>query len=700
MAFAGFAKAVATCPEAAEALYLLSPWRRPSLPAMHWLVEVSRVGDTVPSERYCIDARRWQSALQEARRLRGDAGALPKLTIELTDNGYRAVDPALKVRYLVTEAPPGTPLTDGARAILSTAPPPAVESNAPKSPSVPAPAAAVTSAAPPAAVPAPPAPVAAPPAVAAPLPVAAARPSVSNVAPAAAPAFTAASAAPVESVPPAGTPSSVPPPPPLPSTQVIRQREERPTDANPIAYRELALAVKAGVSRSEVEAVLRKKLDEVRAMLPEETRRYVQLAVFDHVFVKRPVRPPLGTLQWKDWRGDPVLAFPGFGESASDAPPSSVSTSRMPSWSPGMMTSVAPLGSVSQVPPVANHVSASPGTSAPVASASAPVTSASVPVPSAEPARPVSVIPARVVSVTSSPPAAVRDVAGAIPAAARVPVVPEPDDVPLALATVRASTAPAPAAAKAVADGASAVAPVAEPAPSGEPAVTPAPGVMAAEPVPPADVAPAPAPAPAVERPSQPPAERRSDPSLKRRSDPHLARRRAPGEDLIGDLFERMHELAFMPDIVSGAEFVVRVLSDLIPCEGTLVHVFDLGRREFVVVRARGPAAASALMFRTPDSDPFVIEVMRRPSMAANGAAPKHSKAFDALGVAPRQVMARGARHGGRYLGMIELGNPQGGSPFHESEVNALEYVCEQFADFVASRPIVLDEDLVRAHAN
>jgi hypothetical protein len=102
-------------------------------------------------------------------------------------------------------------------------------------------------------------------------------------------------------------------------------------------------------------------------------------------------------------------------------------------------------------------------------------------------------------------------------------------------------------------------------------------------------------------------------------------------------------------------------------------------------------------MFRTPDSDPFVIEVMRRPSMAANGVAPKHSKAFEALGVTPKQVMVRGARHGGRYLGMIELGNPQGGSPFHESEVNALEYVCEQFADFVASRPIVLDEDVVRA---
>jgi len=150
-----------------------------------------------------------------------------------------------------------------------------------------------------------------------------------------------------------------------------------------------------------------------------------------------------------------------------------------------------------------------------------------------------------------------------------------------------------------------------------------------------------------------------------------------------------------MPDIVSGAEFVVRVLGDLIPCEAAFVHVFDLGRREFVVVRARGPHAANALMFRTPDTDPLVIEVMRRPSMAPNGKAPTHSGAFGLLGVEPRQAIVRGARQGGRYLGLIELGNPQGGTPFHEGEVNALEYVCEQFAEFVASRPVVLDEEVV-----
>lgn len=50
---------------------------------------------------------------------------------------------------------------------------------------------------------------------------------------------------------------------------------------------------------------------------------------------------------------------------------------------------------------------------------------------------------------------------------------------------------------------------------------------------------------------------------------------------------------------------------------------------------------------------------------------------------------------GGRYLGAVELLNPPGGEPFTENEANALDYICEQLAEFLASRPIVLDRDVV-----
>ena len=39
--------------------------------------------------------------------------------------------------------------------------------------------------------------------------------------------------------------------------------------------------------------------------------------------------------------------------------------------------------------------------------------------------------------------------------------------------------------------------------------------------------------------------------------------------------------------------------------------------------------------------------------------------------------------------------NPLGATPFHQGEINALDYICEQFAEFLANRPIVLDADLI-----
>jgi hypothetical protein len=232
----------------------------------------------------------------------------------------------------------------------------------------------------------------------------------------------------------------------------------------------------------------------------------------------------------------------------------------------------------------------------------------------------------------------------------------------------------------------------AAPAPAAEP---PAPSPIVAAPAPVAPIA------PTADRPSSvPPGKASPVPSSGRPgSMPGVPRRRAPGEDLIGELFERMHELSFMVDMVSGAEFVLHVLGELIPCEGILVHVFDLGKREFVVVRAQGPNARGTLLHRTADGEPIVRSIMsRRGAVVLDGAPanlPPASSSLGKLGIQPRAVLCGAARLGGRYLGLIELANPAGGQPFHDGESNALDYVCEQFAEFVASRPIILDADVV-----
>src|SRR5262249_19873361 len=120
----------------------------------------------------------------------------------------------------------------------------------------------------------------------------------------------------------------------VPPSRVVRQRAEEPRTESPISYREVAYSVQPGVSRNAVEAVLWARFREVSESLASRSNgKFIQLAVFDHSFEKKPLRPPLATLAWKDWRGSPILNFPGFDGAAK--PPTDVASSqRAPSIPP------------------------------------------------------------------------------------------------------------------------------------------------------------------------------------------------------------------------------------------------------------------------------------------------------------------------------------------------------------------------------
>src|SRR5260221_11546515 len=112
-----------------------------------WFVEVSRADADTQKERYCVEALQWQQALQQARKLRGDRGALSRFAIELLESGYRATDPGARLRYTISKAPYDAPLSGGSSptngaskstaSLNATAPPPsapkAAVSEAPRS---------------------------------------------------------------------------------------------------------------------------------------------------------------------------------------------------------------------------------------------------------------------------------------------------------------------------------------------------------------------------------------------------------------------------------------------------------------------------------------------------------------------------------------------------------------------------------------
>jgi hypothetical protein len=65
---------------------------------------------------------------------------------------------------------------------------------------------------------------------------------------------------------------------------------------------------------------------------------------------------------------------------------------------------------------------------------------------------------------------------------------------------------------------------------------------------------------------------------------------RVSGDELITSLFEAMHDLHFLRDAIEGADFCLQLAQEVIPSRACFAHFFDLEKREFCLVRAKGEA--------------------------------------------------------------------------------------------------------------
>ncbi|MCA9629869.1 MAG: hypothetical protein KC766_19490, partial [Myxococcales bacterium] len=498
---------------------------------MRWFVEVSPTGDVSKSSRYCVEAKQWQAALQETRKSLGDIGPLSKFAIELLDNGYRAVDPATKTRYTVAKAPDDAELTP-----LNGNSSPAAEAKQGPKPS-------------------------------------------EKPAPKLAPEPTATEGGPVEAKPAKTEPAKTEPAKTEPAKtepasakagsvdfHVVRKRSEDPSERTPISYREFAYAVKPGTTRADAERLIQERFREVKSSLDgRPPGKFVQLAVFDHVFEKRPANKPLVTLAWKDWRGDAVLSFPRGTDEApiSVAPPSDAPPESLPPYS-------------------------GPGIDAAPVSMSDPTVAAALANEAVEASDPI--------EVSEEPPVSSRSAASAQPNAVAHP-----------------ATA-----------GAEAPAAKGEKGPASK---------------------------------GKKKKKKRGESTTTHPDTPSqkvVTRRREGKDDLISELFETMHDLHFMPDIMTGADFMLDVLAKTLPAEATVVHVFDINTRRFVVVRARGDSADQVLMHATPDSDELFRDVLRAPRSVrfSKDNPPGLGEHWQLLGLVPEAVMLGPVRQGGRYLGV------------------------------------------------
>ena len=481
----------------------------------------------------------------------------------------------------------------------------------------------------------------------------------------------------------------------LPS-QIVFKREQDATEALPLTYREYVYVVPPGSTEMAAATLVQAQLELVRASLDRmPAGKLVNLAVFDVAFQGKPPVPPLATLTWKDWRGVALVSFP-----------------RQPGRSPLTI----PTG----MPPAAPLAAAFSPAPAPVAASQPPAyqpATVSAPAPAIAPAGPA---PANIFAPTAAPPNVFAPAPPNVFAPAPPNVfAPAPPNVFAPAPPNVFAPAPAPA---------NIFAPT--PAPANIFAPTPAPAnIFAPTPAPPNVFAPAATPAPAnVFAPAQPPVFAPTPappfaPTLASPFVPASAFTETPappygrplaspappvvqplgrihGEDLIADLFESMHDLHFARDAVDGGDFCLALAMTKLPSLAGIVQLYDIDRREFVVTNTRGEGTSKLLLRRFPESDGLLAAAMRRRRALVVADAVQSeatiNERYVAIGGA-RSLIVAPVMLAGRFLGAIELLNPIDGEPFTESDGNAVTYIAEQFAEFVASRGIVTDPDRISA---
>jgi hypothetical protein len=159
-------------------------------------------------------------------------------------------------------------------------------------------------------------------------------------------------------------------------------------------------------------------------------------------------------------------------------------------------------------------------------------------------------------------------------------------------------------------------------------------------------------------------------------------------ESILEDIFleiQAIHE-GEMP-MEDALNFIMDMSMQKIPAESGAILFADVNGQELYFATARGPKSSDVMNFRVPMSQGIVGFCSREGvSLAISDAqrdARFYRKISEALGYPNKSLICAPIQFDGRVYGCIELLNRQAGSSFDVNEANALNYIGNQFGQYI-----------------
>lgn len=222
-------------------------------------------------------------------------------------------------------------------------------------------------------------------------------------------------------------------------------------------------------------------------------------------------------------------------------------------------------------------------------------------------------------------------------------------------------------------------APVPPPAP-----VVPAPAPVAAAPV----AAPPPAPVAAkAAAPVAPPAPKKVAAAPVAAPAPVAAAPNAGFDDILDDVFVAAGRIYELKNLQSAADYLLELAMKAVAVESGRVFVSSINNTELTFAAARGPKSESLKDVHIPVGQGIVGFSVQEGVAIAVSDAQRDPRLYKGLsqkvGVPTRSVACSPAQREGRVYGAFELVNKKGGGTFTTADMNVLDYLANQFAEYV-----------------
>jgi hypothetical protein len=92
---------------------------------------------------------------------------------------------------------------------------------------------------------------------------------------------------------------------------LLASRDEKPSSASPIHFRERMYAVPVPLQPGTGEKLATKLLRHAQDELEQERgAKYIRIELFDHIWKRAPEHPPVVRIEWKDWSKSIEIEFP------------------------------------------------------------------------------------------------------------------------------------------------------------------------------------------------------------------------------------------------------------------------------------------------------------------------------------------------------------------------------------------------------